>query len=217
MPNTKGIPGADAGTYRLPDSDYVGEGWTLVQPGTDPVLYGHADITPKGKFEVRSYQTFTLTYTVGRFGLDDTGAIRVVFRAMGDTATMQTTDPTTDNYVSAIASNDATLSVNYARRGMSARPRWKSLTVNVSGGYMREGDTITIVFGDTSHGSNGLKLQTMVETDFEFKVLADVCAVGHFVPIPNTPTIDIVPGRPAVWRAVLSSLRRPGERFQFGL
>ncbi|MGE4635374.1 MAG: DUF3604 domain-containing protein [Arenicellales bacterium] len=217
MPDAKGIPGADAGTYRLPDSDYVGEGWTPVQPGTDPVLYGHVDIAPKGKFEVRSYQTFTLTYTVGRFGLDDTGAIRVVFRAMGDTATMQTADPTTDNYVSAIASNGACLSVNYARRGMSARPRWKSLTVNVSGGYMREGDTITIVFGDTSHGSNGLKLQTMVETDFEFKVLADVCAVGHFVPIPNTPTIDIVPGRPAVWRAVLSSLRRPGERFQFGL
>lgn len=217
MPDTGPNMGKKADRYRLPDSDYVGEGWTPVQPGTDPVLYGHVDMNPKGKFEVRSYQTFTLTYTVGRFGLDDTGAIRVVFRAMGDTGTMQTTDPTADNYVSAKASNDATLSVDYTRRGKSARPRWKSLTINVTGGYMREGDTITITFGDTSHGSNGLKLQTMVETDFEFKVLADVCAVGHFVPIPNTPTIDIVPGRPEVWRAVLSSLRRPGERFHFGL
>ena len=181
------------------------------------MLYGHVDFFPKGEFEIRSYQTFKLTYTVGRFGLDDTGAIRVVFRAMGDTGTMQTSDPTGDNYVSATASNGATLSVDYARRGKSARPRWKSLTVNVSGGYMKEGDTITITFGDTSQGSNGLKLQTMVENDFEFKVLADVCAVGHFVPIPNTPTIDIIPGPPTVWRAVLSSLRRPGERFQFGL
>ena len=217
MPDTGPNVSKKADRYRLPDSDYVGEGWTPVQPGSDPVLYGHVDFNPKGKFEVRSYQTFTLTYTVGRFGLDDTGAIRVVFRAMGDTGTMQTDDPTADNYVSAKASNDATLSVDYARRGKSARPRWKSLTINVTGGYMREGDTITITFGDTSHGSNGLKLQTMVETDFEFKVLADVCAVGHFVPIPNTPTIDIVPGRPEVWRAVLSSLRRPGESFHFGL
>jgi hypothetical protein len=40
MPDAKGIPGADASTYRLPDSDYVGEGWTPAQPGTDPVLYG---------------------------------------------------------------------------------------------------------------------------------------------------------------------------------
>ena len=217
MPDTGPNVGKKADRYRLPDSDYVGEGWTPVQPGSDPVLYGHVDLTPKGQFEVRSYQTFTLTYTVGRFGLDDTGAIRVIFRAMGDTGTLQTDDPTADNYVSANASNDATLSVDYARRGKSARPRWKSLTVNVTGGYMREGDTITLVFGDTSHGSNGLKLQTMVETDFEFKFLADVCATGHFVPIPNTPTIDIVPGRPDVWRAVLSSLRRPGESFHFGL
>ena len=64
-------PGVD----RLVDSDYVGEGWTPVEPGADPVLYGHAQISPRGRFEVRSYQTFTLTYTVGRFGLDDTGAI----------------------------------------------------------------------------------------------------------------------------------------------
>ena len=217
MPDTGPNVGIEVDRYRLPDSDYVGEGWTPVQPGPDPVLYGHVDFAPKGKFEVRSYQTFTLTYTVGRFGLDDTGAIRVVFRAMGDTGTMQTTDPTADNYVSAKSSNGATLSVDYTRRGQSARPRWKSLTINVNGGYMRGGDTITIIFGDTSKGSNGLKMQTMVETDFEFKVLADVCAVGHFVPIPNTPSIDIVPGHPVVWRAVLSSLRRPGERFQFGL
>ena len=210
-------PNIKSDTDRIVDSDYVGEGWAPVEPGSDPVLYGHAQVNPQGCFEVRSYQTFTLTYTVGRFGLDDTGAIRVVFRAMGDTGRMQTNDPAGDNYVTASASNGVTLSVNYAGRGMSARPRWKSLTVNVSNGYMREGDTITIVFGDTSQGSNGLKLQTMVETDFEFKVLADVCAVGHFIPIPDTPTIDIVPGNPAIWKAVLPSLRRPGERFHFGL
>ena len=81
MPDTGPNVSKKADRYRLPDSDYVGEGWTPVQPGTDPVLYGHVEFGPKGRFEVRSYQTFTLTYTVGRFGLDDTGAIRVVFRA----------------------------------------------------------------------------------------------------------------------------------------
>ena len=67
MPDTGPAIGKKVDRYRLPDSDYVGEGWTPVQPGTDPVLYGHVDFSPKGKFEVRSYQTFTLTYTVGRF------------------------------------------------------------------------------------------------------------------------------------------------------
>src|SRR3546814_19085728 len=62
-----------------------------------------------------------------------------------------------------------------------------------------------------------MKLQTFCESGFEFKVGADVCAVGHYVPLPETPAIAIVPGPPAVWRAVLPSLRRPGEIFHFGL
>src|SRR3546814_10297933 len=62
-----------------------------------------------------------------------------------------------------------------------------------------------------------MKLQTFCESGFEFKVGADVCAVGHYVPLPETPAIAIVPGPPAVWRAVLPSLRRPGETFHFGL
>ena len=107
--------------------------------------------------------------------------------------------------------------VDYSAYGISPRPRWKSLTVRVSGGYLSEADRITIVFGDTSKGSPGMRLQTFVESAFEFKVTADVCAVGHFIPIPNTPSISVVPGEPVVWRAVLPSLRRPGEPFQFGL
>ena len=49
----------------------------------DPVLYGHVSLEPKGAFEARSLQTFKLVYTVGRYGIDDTGSIRVVFRFMG--------------------------------------------------------------------------------------------------------------------------------------
>ena len=85
------------------------------------------------------------------------------------------------------------------------------------GGFLREGDAIHIAFGDTSGGSAGMRMQTMVEMDFQFRVLADVCAVGHYVPIPESPAISVVPGPPVCWRAVLPSLRRPGERFQFGL
>lgn len=70
--------------------EMMGELWPAGEPGTDPVLYGHADIEPKGAFEARSVQTFRLTYTVGRFGLDDTGAIRVLFRSMGDAGRLQT-------------------------------------------------------------------------------------------------------------------------------
>ena len=197
--------------------ELVGEVWPVAQPGEDAVLYGHTELDPRDPVEVRSLQTFRLTYTVGRYGLDDTGAIRVVFRAMNDMPRLQTSDPTAANYVTATSSSGVPLTVEYAHRGMAARPRWKSLTVNVSGGYLSEGDQILIVFGDTSGGSPGLRMQTMVDGGFEFKVLADVCAVGQFVPIPNTPSIAVVPGPPAQWKAVLPSLRRPGEPFRFGI
>jgi Protein of unknown function (DUF3604) len=199
------------------DEALVGEVWPSAQPGEDAVLYGHVELEPRDPVEVRSLQTFRLTYTVGRYGLDDTGAIRIVFRAMGDGDALQTTNPSAPNYVTARSSSGVPLSVEYRPRGIAARPRWKALTINVTGGYLREGDVITVVFGDPSRGSPGMRMQTMAEGGFEFKVLADVCAVGHFVPIPNTPSIAIVPGPPVQWKAVLPSLRRPGETFRFGL
>jgi hypothetical protein len=195
----------------------VAEAWAAVQPGDDPVMYGHVTLDPREPVPVRSHQTFTLTYTVGRYGLDDTGAIRVVFRALGDWGALQTHDPTAPGYVTAKSSNGAPILLDYSRYGMMPRPRWKVVTARVSGGYLSEGDTITIVFGDKSGGSPGMQMQTFVEGGFEFKVVADVCAVGHFTPIPDTPSVAVIPGPPAVWRAVLSSLRRPGERFRFGL
>jgi len=201
----------------LVDSNLVGEVWTTARPGTDPVLYGHVMIEPKSPFAARSLQTFRLTYTVGRFGLDDTGAIRVMLRAMGDGGALQTDNPTVYNYVTATTSSGVPLGVEYSRHGTMPRPRWKTLTVRVSGGFLREGDRIEIVLGDTLKGSPELKLQSMVEPNFEFKVAADVCAVGHFTPIPNTPNINIAPGEAARWRAVLPSLRRPGKTFQLGL
>ena len=197
-------------------SELVGAAWPAVQPGSDPVLYGHVSLDPVGAFEARSLQSFQLVYTVGRYGIDDTGSIRVVFRFMGDWGAFQTNNPSGYNYVTADASTGARLSLNYANTGHQ-RPWFKSLTVSLHGGYLSEGDTITIVFGNTSQGSPGMKMQTFCEPGFEFKVLADVCAVGHYYPLAETPHIAIVPGEVHDWKAVLPSLRLPGEVFRFGL
>jgi hypothetical protein len=56
------------------------------------------------------------------------------------------------------------------------------LTVFVSGGYLSEGDTITVIFGDNAGGSPGMQMQTFCESACEFKVLVDIYATGHFVP-----------------------------------
>ena len=72
---------------------FVGDAWSNAEPGSDPVLYGQARISPEGAFEARSLQTFEITYTAGRFGLDDTGGIKVVTRYSNDWGRLQTDDP----------------------------------------------------------------------------------------------------------------------------
>ena len=198
------------------DPHLIGDAWPQAHPGTDPVLYGQVSLSPEGAFEARSLQTFALTYTAGRFGLDDTGSIKVVHRYSNDWGRLQTDDPSAVNYVTASASNGSRLQLVYENGG-EQRPWYRSLTVTVRGDGLYEGDTITIVFGDRSGGSPGLKLQTFCESGFVFKVLADVCATGHYMPVPDMPSIAIVPGPPACWKAVLPSWRRPGETFRLGL
>ena len=161
-------------------------------------------------------QSFKLTYHAGRYGLDDTGSIKIVHRYSNDWGVLQMEDPAGLNYVTAVTSNGTPLELDYHPYG-HVRPWYRVLRVFVTGGYLSEGDTITVTFGDRTGGSPGLQLQTFCESDFEFKVLADVCATGHYVPIVETPSIAIVPGKAYCWKAVLPSLRRPGETFQFGI
>ena len=200
----------------IPIPEHMGESFTDALPTEDPVLYGTADLEPKGAFEVRSHQTFTLTYTAGRYGLDDTGSIKVVFRFTFDGGDLQFDDPTAPNYVTAVTSSGVPLRLSFDQNG-HVRPWYQALHVFVSHGYLREGDTITITVGDTSGGSPGYLVQSMCETAFTWRVLADVCATGHHAPIGESPTIEVTPGPPAVWKAIVPTIRRVGEPFRLGL
>src|SRR3546814_17388778 len=119
-----------------------------------------------------------------------------MFRFFGDQGDLQTSDPTGYNYVSAHTDTGARIRLSYGTTA-GHRPWFKALAAKLHGGYLKEGDSITIVFGDTSQGSPGMKLQTFCESGFEFKVGADVCAVGHYVPLPETTAHALVPGPPA--------------------
>ena len=169
-----------------------------------------------GKFEAGSFQSFELTFTAGRFGMDDTGSIRIVHRFASDMGTPQFSDPGAPNYVTATASNGARLELSYNPR-LNMRPWGKTITVAVGRGFLSPGDIITVRLGDRSGGSPGMRLQTFCEDRFEFRVLADVFATCNWALLPDQPWISIVPGAPAAWRAVLPTLRRVGETFALSL
>ena len=181
-----------------------------------PEEMGQAVISPAGSFEAGSYQSFTLTYTAGRFGMDDTASLKIVFRFAADMGRLQFDKPQAANYVTVEASNNAVLETRYDPKG-NIRPWDKTLYIKVVNGFMKEGDQIVIRFGDQREGSPGIRLQTFCEATFEFKVLVDAIATYNYVPLPESPTIAIVPGPPVVWKAVLPTMRRVGQAFRLGL
>jgi hypothetical protein len=199
---------------QIPDP-LMGDFWPHAQPGPDGTDYGSTHFKPTGTFPIRSFQTFTLTYTVGQFGLDDTGALKIVRRWTDDGGAPQFDAPTAMNYVTATASNGVTLVLDDEPYGHQ-RPWFNSLRITVKRGHMSPGDTITIVFGDTSHGSPGYRLQTFCEAQYAFKLLADVCATGVFLPV-SSHAITIGPGPISNWVVIAPTLRRTDQEFSVGI
>jgi len=181
-----------------------------------PELLGHAEITPSGDFEAGSVVPFTLTYTAGLHGIDDSGSLKIVFRFASDQTRPQFEDTARFCYTTVEASNNAVLDTRYDPKG-NVRPWDRTLYIKVVRGFLREGDQITVRFGDTRKGSPGMRLQTFCEETFEFRVLVDPIATYGYQPLPVQPTIAIVPGPPDSWHAVLPSLRRCGEPFRLSI
>jgi hypothetical protein len=177
---------------------------------------GCATLEPSGCFEAGSWQSFTLTYVAGRFGIDDTGSIKIGFRFATDFGPVQFTDPLGPGYTTVEASNGATLECKWEFK-RNIRPWSRSLYVGVVKDFLAPGDTITIRFGDRRFGSPGIRVQTYCEGAFEFHVLADPIATYDYVALPVNPQIAIVPGPGVKWFAILPSLVRVGEPFHLAL
>ncbi len=179
-------------------------------------LMGQAVLEPTGRFEAGSWQSFKLVYTAGRFGVDDTGSLKIGFRFATDFGPVQLNDPAAPGYTTVEASNGAQLECRWEFK-RNIRPWSRSLYIGVTRNFLKPGDTITIRFGDQRHGSPGIRMQTYCERAFEFRVLADVIATYDYVPIERSPTIQIVPGPGADWVGILPTKVRAGEPFKLSL
>ena len=166
---------------------------------------GTATLEPKGAFEAGSFASFTLTYTAGTYGIDDSGALRSASASPPTRRDPQFTDPEAPGYTTIEASNGAVLQYRFDPKG-NVRPWDRTLYIKVVKGFLEEGDRITIRFG--AGRRSGMRLQTFCEDTFEFRVLVDPIATFNFQPLPVQPMIALVPGAPVRFVAVLPTLRR---------
>jgi len=174
---------------------------------------GKVEITITDPVTAGSYQDFKLIYTVGYFGIDDTGSIKICLRRATDMGEPQLTEPAEANYVHIWATNGAKLQSRYDPKD-NVRPWGKVLYIKIIDGFLQEGDQIIAHFGDRAQGSTGIRMQTFCEETFAFKVLVDPFATYTYTEVPDCPNIKVVAGPAEVWKAQVPTLRRINESFR---
>jgi hypothetical protein len=190
--------------------------WQPEMVPVPPELAGSVTIDKHGPFDAGSYQTFTITYRAGRYGIDDTGSLKICWRFASDQAAPQFDKPDQPNYVTVEASNGAKLAVRFDPK-LNTRPWDRALYIKVVQHFLREGDEITVQFGDQRHGCPGYRVQSFTDPHFGFRVLVDPIATYTYVNVPDVPPLPIAPGTVASWQAVLPTWRSIGASFSLGL
>lgn len=139
---------------------------------------GDGTITPDGLVVAGSCGTWTIRYTTGLAGIDDGGRIRIAWRSVSDWPAPQVASPEEENYARVETDAPVHLTPVYGSDGI--RPWNRTLTIRVSDGALAPGDVVTIVFGDTSAGSPGMRPQTFPERRFRFRLQADPFGSGVY-------------------------------------
>jgi hypothetical protein len=194
-----------------PLANWHPEPWPVPQE-----LAGSATVSPDGPVEAGSWQSFVLVYTAGKFGIDDSGSLKICFRFASDITKPQFSDPMAPGYTTLEASNGAVLEARFDHK-LNVRPWDRTLHVKVTRGFLKAGDRITVRFGDRRQGSPGVRVQTFSEPFFEFRVLVDPIACYRFTPVPVSPTFAVEPGPRRDWIAILPSAAVPDEPFDLRL
>jgi hypothetical protein len=141
-----------------------------------------------------STTTVRFTYTCGH-PIDDSGAIKITFRSTSDVGAPQFDDPTGVNYCTVSTTGDCHIEPRWDPKG-HVRPWSRALFLKIRGGFLNQGETITVIFGDTAQGSPGWQMQTSYMDRFEFKTFADPIATYQFKELPDSPVVELIPGEP---------------------
>jgi hypothetical protein len=164
-----------------------------------------------------------LTYEVGGSGLADGAWIKGTFKFYSDWALFQTSDPKSDNYVSAeyipnklhpgqTAATVDYLSVRFDQKGHE-RPFQKAIIIDVVDGYINPGDKIVVRLGDRRFGARGTRAQTFVEENFLMRWYIDPVGTSRFAAIKPDISINIRPGDIKKLKLYTPRVARPAVKF----
>lgn len=171
---------------------------------------GSAHIEPDDPIIAGSCGEWTITYTVGEYGMDEGSTLKLAQRYASDWQVPQFDDPAGEAYMTVRTDGPAMLRVRYDTKGY-IRPYMKCVVVDVYDGSLRPGDHIILVLGDRSGGGPGVRAQTFCESAHEFQVFVDPTNSCKVIPLPNSPTLPVVAGPPRALRVTLPTQATVGQ------
>jgi hypothetical protein len=152
---------------------------------------GKVLLDPPGPVVAGCFGTWTIELTVGSLGIDEGGTIKLAQRYASDWQKPQFDRPAEPGYTTVSTSGQARLEPRFESKG-HIRPWMKCLTLDVYDGTLAPGDPVTIVLGDRSQGSPGIRAQTFVESRHEFRILVDPTNACLVERIPSSPVFPVV-------------------------
>ena len=157
--------------------------------------WGSVAIAPTDDVVVGTLSTWTITFTVGAYAMDVGGGLKIGTRRQADFGAPQFDDPGAENFSSVTCSRDGyEFEASFDTRGHK-RPFNAVVVLRLKKGPLYPGDTISIVFGDTSGGSPGLRIQSFPESACDFAVFMDPLSSGEYKRVfCQTPTFRVLSG-----------------------
>ena len=165
-------------------------------------LHGRGKHTPIGALTVSQPTTVEFEFVIGEQPVVTSGRLMVVWRWPFDWSDLQTQDPAGDGYMrtelvpSRAEGEPVTLEADY-KWIAGIEPWHHMITVKVTEGTLRPGDSVKIVCGDTSGGGGGWCAPTCAALRARFLMLIDHDANGKRIRLVDSPPFRVLPG-PAV-------------------
>ena len=171
---------------------------------------GYGELVSKKEIAAGEVCTLVIEFHVGSYGIDDGGNIRIAWRRVSDWESPQFTDPAGYGYTTVWTNGRANVSLT---QEPYERPFSNSLRVNISNGYLREGDLIRITIGDTSQGGPGSRAQSFCESAHEIRVFSDPFGTHRYFECDERLTMRIGPAAPHELQAVIPATVTPEKDF----
>ena len=154
---------------------------------------------------------------MGSKPMEPGGAVMAAKQLVTDQTPLQHEDPTADGYVSIRCSNpEATFErVRIPLTGMHGAFRGNpapTVAFRLEGPRLQQGETVTIVYGDTSGGSQGFRIQSWSTDRLILPLYLDLDGSGLLL-TPAWPGLEVVGGEPAAVTVVAPSVVGIGEKF----